>query len=102
MKRFYLLVLFAAAISGTTMAQFAKLPHHTNTLRKADYGYSSVIKNNSTPQRDAVIWSCDFEEGSPEPTLTKTDDSQVIWDIITESDYPDEMYTSSGGCYFLP
>ena len=98
MKRL-ILTFILATISG--ISAFSQDFLQVNALSKDNI---SLYKQKSSIQRNGenAIWSCDFEEGSPEPTLTKTDDSQVIWDIITESDYPDEMYTSSGGCYFLP
>ncbi len=55
------------------------------------------VMNDST-----IFWSCDFEDDSPEPQITKTDTSEEIWQIITEADYPDEMFTNTGVCYFLP
>ena len=101
MKRILLLTAAAALICGTASAQFAQKSLVSQKL--AGDNKSQIVKQKPNNQRDDnAVWSCDFEEGSPVPTLTKTDDSQVIWNIITESDYPDEMYTSSGGCYFLP
>jgi hypothetical protein len=102
MRRFYLLSVLCLLICGTSLAQVA----HQNFTHKKVAGDNSFkkIMNVATPQRDGnVIWSCDFEEGSPTPTLTKSDDSETDWQIITEADYPDEMYEAgTNRCYFLP
>ncbi len=101
MRRLYLLSVLCLLICGTALAQVAT----QNFTHKKVAGDNQLkkIMNVATPQRDGnVIWSCDFEDGSPVPTLTKTDDSETEWQIIRERDYPDEMYTSTGRCYFLP
>jgi len=101
MRRLYLLSVLCLLICGAALAQVAQ---QNLTLKKvAGNNSSQKIMNVAPQQRDGnVIWSCDFEDGSPTPTLTKTDDSETEWQIITEAEYPDEMYTSTGRCYFLP
>ena len=101
MRRFYLLSVLCLLICGTALAQVAQ---QNLTLKKvAGNNSAKKIMNVAPQQRDGnVVWSCDFENGCPTPTLTKTDDSETEWQIIRESDYPDEMYTSTGRCYFLP
>ncbi|MBR5984206.1 MAG: T9SS type A sorting domain-containing protein [Bacteroidales bacterium] len=102
MRRLYLLSVLCLLICGTSMAQVAQ----QNFVHKKVAGYNSfkTITTVAAPhQRDNdILWSCNFEEGSPAYTLTKSDDSDTDWQIITEADYPNEMYTSSGRCYFLP
>ncbi len=104
MRRFYLLSVLCLLICGTALAQVAQ--HNFTHKKVAGDNSFKVITNYGAPQqRDGnVIWSCDFEEGCPTPTLTKSDDSETDWQIITERDYPDEMYVPNEGyrCYFLP
>lgn len=98
MRRLYLLSVLCLLICGTTMAQFAQ---NVNTAKKSSEGLSSNVKHNQTIQRDAVIWSCDFEEGSPEYVLAKADGYDIDWQIVTEATFPEQMFTASG-CYFYP
>ena len=101
MRKFYLLSMLCLLICSASLAQVAQ--HNFTHKKVAGDSYNKIVNVAATPQRDGnVIWSCDFEEGCPTPTLTKSDDSETDWQIITERDYPDEMYTSSGRCYFLP
>ena len=102
MRKLYLISVLCLLICGTSLAQVAQ----QNFIHKKVAGYNSykTITNVAAPlQRDGnVLWSCDFEEGSPSYVLTKADETTTDWQVITEADYPDEMYTSSGRCYFLP
>ena len=60
------------------------------------------VREISVITDSTVHWSCDFEEGSPQPSITGSNDSEANWEIITESDYPETMFSSDGVCYFLP
>ena len=102
MRRLYFLSALCLLICGTSLAQVAQ----QNFIHKKVAGYNSykTIMNVAPLQRDGnVIWSCDFEEGCPEYIIAKEDGTDTDWQVITEADYPDEMYVpSTGRCYFLP
>ena len=99
MKR-SILSLILATLCG--ISAFSQDFLQVNASLSIDNISQNKQKSNIQRNGENAIWSCDFEEGSPVPILTKADDSETEWQIITEADYPDEMYTSSGGCYFLP
>lgn len=99
MRRLYFLSALCLLICGTSLAQVAQ----QNFIHKKVAGYNSykTIMNVAPLQRDGnVIWSCDFEEGCPEYIIAKEDGTDTDWQVITEADYPDEMYVpSTGRCY---
>ncbi|MBQ1653833.1 MAG: hypothetical protein II060_08600, partial [Bacteroidales bacterium] len=81
---------------------YMKLPNQSDTWYYAAPRLAIRVREKRETNDSTIFWSCDFEEGSTEPYITKTDESEEIWQIITEADYPDEMFTNTGVCYFLP
>ncbi len=99
MKRIILIAL-CAILCGSLSAQIER----NNSSMKKLAGEAKYVKVTSTQSlsRDGdIAWSCDFEDGCPSYNISSTADSETDWQIIQESDYPDEMF-SGNRCYYLP
>ncbi len=102
MKKFYLLLVAAALICSTSMAQVAtkaQLQHKASkgAALKHSKKVNKLKRDEATP-----AWFCDFENGETLNTGNDIRTGKASWFIATKETYPETLGADGQGWYMQP